>query len=77
MSKRLKLNCNKLSTSNTTEGRGDTTRVRQKYEKDAEQVKVTAQIAQEILNNRIDRIERKIQEISFSAHNANTAMSHL
>ena len=75
MSKRLKLNCNKRSISNATDGNGDPTRVYQKDEKDAEQVELTAQIFQEILNNRIDRIERKIQEVSFNTHNANTTMS--
>ena len=77
MRKRLETNCNKCATSNTTERYGDHTTVIQKDEKDAEQVKITAQIVQEILNNRIDRIERKMQEISFNTHNANTAMSHL
>ena len=77
MSKRLKLNCNKRSISNATDGNGDPTRVYQKDEKDAEQVQLTAQIVQEILNNKIDRIERKMQKISFNTLNANTAMPHL
>ena len=77
ISKRLKTKCNKCATSNTTEGYGDHTTVIQKDEKDAEQVQLTAQIVQDILNNRIDRIERKIREISFNTNNANTAMSHL
>ena len=76
MSRRQKTNCNKCSTSNTTEWHGDPTTVHQKDEKDAEQVKITPQIVQELLNNRIDRIERNLQEISFSMHNANTAMSN-
>ena len=64
MRKRLETNCNKCATSNTTERYGDHTTVIQKDEKDAEQVKITAQIVQEILNSRIDRIERKKKSLS-------------